>query len=254
MAKPSARKTKNIRPGLRARAVLIDHPYYTVEEVAEEAKCGIRTVSYQKSNLIREGIVDPAYFDHSPKARTLDLTRRRGLDTSIPLGTPESPEIENVVTEQEAGRLTTEESLDMLADFARKARDSRNFPLAKDAIVAYNKIESGTIETQLGPPPPQTDPEKVSRTTHILDVVGPTVAAKAVCQAFTQEMDRRSFEEEFARQSVTHPPTKETQTLILTGESSNDETNQSAESQEVDSGHAKDPPDSPSSLPISETT
>ena len=255
------KKGKDLSPGLRARQYLLDHPHDSNQEVAEAIRVGLRTVSYARSHLIKEGIVPPTYFDRTIKHRAIQVADRVKADPDSKLNQfidpPINPLIEKVTSHHRVGKLTTEESLDMLADFARHARDDGNFPLAKDAIVAYNRIEATSTETQLGPPPPQTDKDKVSRTTSILDVVGPTIAAHAAVGAFITNEDRDSFEEEFARQSVTHPPTKEDRTLISTGDSptnegTDDKTNQSEASEEVDPGHAKDTPNIPTDLPLSE--
>ncbi len=257
-----SKKHKKLSPGLRARQYLLDHPLATTEEVSNAMLVGSRTVSYARSFLIRKGIVPPTYFDRSVEARSIPVEERASTDQNsqlnqylATLNTETSPsiseEVGKVLTSQQNGKLTTAESLDMLAEFARIARKEGNFPLAKDAIVAYNKIEQGTTEAQLGPPPPQTDTQKVTRITHLLDVVGPTVAAHGICQAFVTIEDRRSFEEEFARQSVTHPPTKEDRTLNSTGEPSNDETNKGTESEEVDPRHAENPPHNQADIPLS---
>jgi len=255
-----AKKAKNVKPGLRARMILLDHPDYTNQEVADDAKCGIRTVNYARAQLIKEGIVPASYFDRTTKARTLKVTDRRRADPNSKLSLsvasndtssePVSPEVAEVKTAQQSGTLTIEESLERYTKFARDAEAEGNFSLSKDATKAYHELEARSSETILGPPPPQTDEEKVSRTTNILDVVGPTLTATAICQAFILVEDRKAFEEEFSRQSVTHPPKDDTRASTLAGDSSDAETAESPESPPLAEGHAESPPDNNASLPF----
>jgi hypothetical protein len=254
------KQSKDIRPGLRARMALLDHPDFTDQEIADHAKCGLRTVAYAKQKLIREGHVPVSYFDRTTKTRTLKMTERLLADPTSKLSLSVasndtssehvSPEVAEIKTAQQSGTLTIEESLERYTKFARDAEAEGNFSLSKDATKAYHELEARSSETILGPPPPQTDEEKVSRTTNILDVVGPALTATAICQAFILIEDRAAFEEEFSRQSVTHPPKDDTRASTLAGDSSNAETAEGPESPPLAEGHAESSPDDDASLPF----
>lgn len=232
--------------------VLLDHPDYTDREVADTAKCGLRTVGYAKANLIAEGHVKASYFDRTIKNRTVKMTERLLEDPTSKLSQSHTNSDTFPVskTEFQDHDLTIEESLSMLAGFAKSAEREGNFPLAKDAVMAHRKLKDAFTTTELGPPPPQTDEEKVARTTIILDVVGPTLVATAICQAFNLIEDRAAFEEEFARQSVTHPPKDDTRASTLAGDFSNAETHEDQESPSVAIQHEASSAHSGSSDPF----
>ncbi len=253
-----AKKPRNIPPGLRARQYLLDHPHDSNQEVANAVKCGLRTVGYARKELIDQGIVNPSYFERSLRTQALKLaTRQQKLppppSITNPDTDPDATQIVEQVVGKKTGNLTTEESLAMLTQFARVAQKEKNFALAKDAVIAHDRIAKGSTVSQLGPPPPQKDEDKATRTTNILDVVGPTIAALAIVKAFPIEEDRKLFEEEFARQSVTHPPHKEPRALDLAGESSHDQTPKDKESPQMDQGHAEDSLNSSPRIPLNET-
>ena len=250
----AGKRPKDRAPGLRARMLLLDHPNFTDQEVAQTAKTSLRTVSYAKKKLVEEGIVPRSYFDRSNKARSLLMADKLKADPTTTLAKAisesESPEVVEVKTAQQAGTLTIEESLERYTKFARQAEIEGNFSLSKDATKAYHELEARSSETILGPPPPQTDEDKVARTTNILDVVGPTLVATAICRAFHLIEDRKAFEEEFSRQSVTHPPKDDTRASTLAGDSSNAQVAENTESPPLVEGHAESSSDNDDSLPF----
>ena len=233
--------------------ILLDHPTYTNQEVADDAKCSIRTVNYARTKLVKEGIVPASYFDRSIATRTLNLTSpTRTAPPTAPPVTDSDTSLEPVAPTGDHD-LTIDESLSMLAGFAKSAEREGNYPLAKDAVLAHRKLKDAFTSVELGPPPPQTDEDKVSRTTNILDVVGPTLTATAICQAFILVEDRKAFEEEFSRQSVTHPPKDDTRASTLAGDSSNAQAAESQESPPLDPGHPESPPDIHADVPVNKT-
>lgn len=239
------RKPGQMGPGLRARQYLKDNPKASLEEVATNMACSRRTVGLQRRHLVESGAVPPNYFDRAVDTRTAKTMANV-------MNSDKSPEVEGVESQHKGGQLTTEESLEMLTRFARSAEKEGNFPLAKDAINAHDRIAKASSITHLGPPDPQTDTQKVERMTVLLDVVGPVISALALCHAYHTPEDRKLFEEEFSRQSVTHPSHVETGTSDLAGDSSNAQDRENKESPQVDSGHAESPPDGDPSVHLSQ--
>lgn len=197
---------------------LIAHEHASNAEVG--AACGVseRTVSTARKDAVTKGLIKPAYRDH------------RSPETSLETHTPEQSDeilrqlhkIRGISGEP----LTQAESLQMLANMAREAFASKNPGLAKDALLAHDKISARASEVDLGLPDPLTTDEKILRTADILDVVGPSIAAHALIRVLSPP-GRLTFEEEYGRLKATHPLPVETPGAPIQTADSSPSSNQS---------------------------
>lgn len=229
-------------PRARAKLALLKHHDMTSLAIAAMIGVGHNTVNRARAELVEEGLLEK-HKHNRPALRT---------NIIVPPA-PLTPEVEEVVSKQASGRLTVDESLDMLTSFARRGDAEGNLTLSRDAIKEFHKLESQATETILGPPDPLTDEDKIERAWPILDVLGPTLAAHAAVQAFPLTEDRAAFEEEYARQSATHKPRTEQRadiSGITSSEAAHEEIHKSEEEPPVAQKHEARPSDSGSSDPL----
>lgn len=183
---------------------LIVHPYASNAEVAAACGVGERTVTYARSDAVKKGLVPAAYFD-----------RTSPLDTSPP-SSGSGQDLPQVIQDKLAalmGRggapLTPEESLSMLATMTREAYTAKNFSLVRDCILADARIREKTEDSNLTIADPITEEEFILHTSDILDVVGPEIAAAALCRAYDSAL-RTAFDSAYARVRATQALPAET--------------------------------------------
>jgi hypothetical protein len=226
----------------KCQILLLKYPHMNAADIARLADCNIRSVYRARKILQAKGLLKK-----HEKHRTSQIL------TDVP-SHPVTPEVAKVSEDQAAGRLTIDESLDMLSQFARDGKREGNLTLAKDAIKEFTRLESQAVEAVLGPPDPLTDADKIERSTQILDVIGPHLAALAVKSAFTESEDLSAFEEEFTRRSPTH---SHGQRVVVAGETSSEAAHgQDPKTQtgpQVGQEDATSPNNNPPSLHIGQT-
>jgi DNA-binding transcriptional regulator YhcF (GntR family) len=224
---------------VRAEKYIFRFPHAQAVDIAKMADVSVNTVTRARAKLAKQGLIKKGRHDGYP-----------------PLPDPQTPEVEKVVTDRDTGTLTDERALFILNNLAEQGYRDKNLGLAKDAIKEYKRLEAQTTETTLGPPDPVTDRDKIERTTQILDVVGPVLTASAVIKAFCLQEDRTQFEEEFTRQSVTHPPRNEPRVELSGNPSSpntpHDKTTENQVNPPKIEGPPEDTPNSPPSNNIGE--
>jgi DNA-binding transcriptional regulator YhcF (GntR family) len=223
----------------KAELYVLKFPHATAVDIAKMADVSVNTVDRARAKLAKQGMIQKGRHGAVP-----------------PKADPQTPEVEKVVTDRDTGTLTDERALYILNNLAEQGYRDKNLGLAKDAIKEYKRLEAQTTETTLGPPDPVTDRDKIERTTQILDVVGPVLTASAVIKAFCLQEDRTQFEEEFTRQSVTHPPRNEPRVELSGNPSSpntpHDKTTENQVNPPKIEGPPEDTPNSPPSNNIGE--
>lgn len=199
---PKGRPKSRLR--LLAEEYLLANPYASTEMICDATRVNPATVTRIRKDLVKRGLIRASIHDwSSPEGRSAKSLEPEGakIDTEG---------VEKVLAKLEELRtptgdpLTTEESLQLLSSLARAANTDGNSKLAIDATMAFHRLQDRTTAVQLGPPPPLTDEDKITRMTHLVDVVGPVILASATFRALSAE-DLCAFEEELGRLKATHP-------------------------------------------------
>ena len=191
--KPPKKAHPAVKRRQRIEEYLITHPEATNATVAAYFGVSERTISSVRSVAIRKNLIQPSYFDHTTppieplttegaEAIAKELQKMRGLHNEP---------------------LSDEEMLSILSGMVRRSAADNNLSLARDAILAYKKIQAATEVRELGPGPPQTEQELIERTSDIIDVVGPTLVAACIMRQLPDFLPL--FEEEFGRLKATQP-------------------------------------------------
>lgn len=162
---------------IRARQYLRAQPGASNAHAAKLLGISVRTVSYARAELVKEGKIAPALHNRGggkpPKPTTEHLT------------TSGVKEIEAELNRMKTGDgkpLEDSEKLARLAAIARTTDDSKR---AESAMLAHTRIKELSKEkAHLGPKPPLKDKEKIDRLWALIEVCGPTIAAKATVRAF----------------------------------------------------------------------
>lgn len=181
MEHPSKRRrTTRTKKLQAAKDFLLANPAASNEEVSKALGIGERTVTAARTSLVQVGMIRPAFHDRvSPRtpiiatpevAQKLEQLRNTVDQLHTPTGPP----------------LTPDEMRSMVAKIARNAAFSSDDKLAIDAVKTGAALDSSLgNKTRLGPGPPLTHEDRLMRTSIILDVAGPALAAHSCRKAFS---------------------------------------------------------------------
>lgn len=185
---------------MEVRTYLLGNPYASDAMIVQATGASLATITKVRSKMVQDGIIPKPLMDRTSAPVKGEPTTKLSTEDADALLTRIATEARG-----ESGEpLTTEESLSILATLARGAKADGNNKLAIDATLAFHRLQDRTVATQLGPPPPLTDEDKISRMTSLCDVVGPVILAKATHRALSAE-DLVAFSEELSRLTATQP-------------------------------------------------
>ncbi len=189
--KPPKTPHPAIKRRQRIEEYLLTHENASNATVAAYFGISERTVSSVRATARTKGLLKPSYYDHS--SEPVEAFTTEGAEVIA----KELQKLRGMHNEP----LTDEEMLSILAGSVRKSAAEGNIAATRDSILAYKKIETGTHVEKLGPGPPLTDEDLITRTSDILDVVGPSIAVAAISRQLPEFLT--PFSEEFGRLQAT---------------------------------------------------
>lgn len=214
----------------RIRFHFTKNPTATNKEVVEAVKCSSRMVSYVRAQMVKEGILQPAWGDHKSSTR-----KKEGVSS-----------IEKVGKAAEGTPFAVENTADLNEAIARATRDAREADHDSDeidlqvlkrilwkiartdpdnrirtqAIWTLTRVQQEVSERALGPGNPMTEEGAIDRLLLLFKGVGPETVIKALNTYMAQlkgatHAAPTSVEQENAPQaSVETPPVAKDETDV----------------------------------------
>lgn len=144
----------------------------TIRQIAEAVPCSINTVMKYQRQLVKSGeIPPPAHVKHKHVSEIVDPD-------------PGLPDMDDLLERAKSTRiLTPDEEMRLLSAIMTDSRVAPQYQVQASRQLAALRQTYAPKES-LGPPPPLTEAEQISRLGALMDAVGPDISGKALSHAF----------------------------------------------------------------------
>lgn len=143
----------------------------TIRQIAEAIPCSVNTVMKYQRTMVNSGEI-PAPAGMQSK-HVAELTVEPG-----------APDLDDLLSRAKETRiLTPEEEMRLLSAIITDSRVAPQYQVQASRQLASLRQLYAPKES-LGPPPPMTEEEQITRLGALLDAVGPDIAGKALTQSF----------------------------------------------------------------------